>query len=289
MPTSPDSENAGERSFAMTATVRRRLMLLGKLASIAGALAAAGCKDDLKDRTFRLEFPITREQTRAMVGRADLGAVWQMIVFAEPLRFKRVGETIEAFGYEALTLADYGEVHTGKYAMRATLRKGYTGGPAGFATQYVVDVEDVRLVGKLVAPPALPGRRGILPGELVVRDIGEGELQRLDDRYLVDLPAKSSIRISIYPLPEQYGFRLSVTRDGASMPLHTQSAHYEFETPSAGIHEVRVLPAEAPVPREPASYRLDVVWGDALTKGDLDSGDVQWRDVRSSPEPGGAR
>ena len=231
-------------------------MLLGKLASIAGALAAAGCKDDLKDRTFRLHYPITPEQTAAVTGRPSLGKVWQSIEFAEPLRFTRVGETIEAFGYEALTLADYGEAHTGKYAMRATLRKGYTGGPPGSATEYVVDVEDVHLVGRLVAPRAPLGKRGILPGEVVIRPIPAGELQHVDDRYLIELPAKASAHIYIYPLPEDYGFRLSVTRDSASMPIRTQSAHYGFETPSAGVYELRVLPAEGHMPREPASYSL---------------------------------
>ena len=264
-------------------------MLLGKLASLAGALAAVGCKDNLKNKTFRLEFPITREQTRAMAGRPDLGEVWQSIVFAEPLRFTRVGETIEAFGYEALTLADYGEAHTGKYAMRATLRKGYTGGPAGFATEHVVDVEDVRLVGKLVPPLAPPGKRGILPGELVVREIAEGKLQQLDDRYVIELPTTADIRVSFQPFPEDYGFRFSVTKDGAPLPVRWENYSHRFATVSAGIYELRILPAEALVPKEPASYRFNVVWGEASSQGNMKRDYVQLRDVRTPAETSGGR
>jgi hypothetical protein len=273
----------------MTATLRRKLMLLGKLASLAGALAAAGCKNDLKDRTFRLEFPITPEQTAAVTGRPHLGNVWQSIVFAEPLRFTRVGEKIEAFGYETLTLADYGEAHTGKYAMRATLRKGYTGGPAGFATEYIVGVDDVHLVGKLVPPPAPPGMKGILPGEVVVRDIAEGDLQHLDDRYLIELPAKASIRVSFQPFPEDYGFVLTVTKDRSSLPVRWENYSHRFATSSAGIYELRVVPAEAPVPREPASYRFNVVWGEASSQGDMKRGYVQWREASGPTESGGGR
>jgi len=261
-------------------------MVLGKLASLAGALAAAGCKGDVKNKTFRLEFPTTREQTRAVAGRSDLGEVWKIIMFAEPVRFTRLGETIEAFGYEALTLADFGEAHTGKYAMRATLRKGYTGGPPGSATEYVVDVEDVRLVTKLVAPRAAQGKRGILPGEVVVRGIPDGEIQGIDDRYLIELPAKTNIHVLVSPLPERYPFKLSVTREGAPLPLSYEDCTHRFETASGGVYELRVLPAGGPVPREPASYSLNVVWGEASSQGDLNSGDVQWRDVRASPGAG---
>jgi hypothetical protein len=267
----------------MTVTVRRRLMLLGKLASLAGAIAAAGCKDDLKNRTFPLEFPITPEQTAAVTGRPNKGRFRQSIYFAEPLRFTRVGETIEAFGYQALTLADFGEAHTGKYAMRATLRKGYTGGPAGFATEYVVDVEDVRLVQKLVPPPGPPGKRGILPGEVVIRAIPEGELRRVDDRYLIELPAKTSVYISFDPEPGEYAFRLSIAKDGTLLPLrHERHAEF-FETISAGVHELHVTPPEAPALREPDRYSFDVVWGKASIGGDLPTKEIHWRYVPGTP------
>jgi hypothetical protein len=262
----------------MTATLRRKLMLLGKLASLTGALV--GCKDDLKDRTFRLEQPGTVEQNLALVGRSRLGQYWQGIEFAEPLRFTRVGETVEAFGYKTLTLADFGEAHTGKYAMRATLRKGYTGGPAGSATEYVVDVVDARLVAKLVPPPAPPGKRGILPGEIVIRRIPAGELPRVDDRYLVELPAKVNAHVMFDPEPDKYDFKLSVEKDGTTLPLRYHNSAERFETASAGIHELRVTPAEAPAAREPDRYSFYVVWGEASIGSQLlPDEEIHWRPV----------
>ena len=261
-------------------------MLAGKLVLLAAAVVAAGagCTEYVKFKRFRLDFTVSPEQTAAMIGEPGLGKTWQRITFAEPLRFGRVGETIEAFGYEALTLADSGEAHTGRYAMRATLRKGSPGGQPGPATEYVVDTEDVILVGELVAPLTPPGKRGILPGQIFVRAIREGELERLDDRLLIELPAKASVRISFVPFPQDYGFKLGVTRDGVSLPLPWKDDGYRFQTTSAGVHEIRVLPAGAPAAREPSSYRLSVVWGEASSQGDLKGDSIQWRNVRAPPE-----
>jgi hypothetical protein len=268
----------------MTPGLMRKVVLVGKLASLAVALAAAGCNDDLKDRTFRLDFPITREQTRAIAGRPELGVAWQSIVFAEPLRFRRVGETIEAFGYEALTLADLGEAHAGKFAMRATLRKGYTGGPAGFATEYVVGVEDVRLVGNLVPPPAPPGMRGIVPGEVVIRPIPEGGIRRVDDRYLIELPAKTSVHISFDPEPNEYEFKVIIAKDGTTLPLRHVRYSELFETESAGTHELHVMPAEASPSKEPDRYSFYVVWGEAsIGATALPGEEIHWRSVSGVP------
>ena len=307
----------------MTRPLGTNLVLLGKLACVAVALAVVvgGCGDqraelanrladalggptsksdvkiernDLKGGAARLSFSTTREQTRALIGRPGLGKSWESHEFAELLSFTHLGETIEAFGYEAVTLADFGEAHTGKYAMRATLRRGYTGGPIGFSTEYVVDVSDVRLVAKLVAPPAPPGKRGILPGQVVIRTIREGELPRLDDRYLVELPAKVDAQAWMTPSREDYGFVLSVTKDGAPLPLRWEDHAHHFTTVSAGVHEVRLLPADglAPkelAPKEPAAYRLSVNWGMSGGRGNLDSGDIPWRDVHVPPEAGADR
>ena len=282
---------------------------LWKLTPLAGTLAAAllasaCCKDNQKvehrknepaaddtmdcrlaGRTFRLEFPITEEQRQDVAGRSA-GKVRQSVVFAEPVCFPRKGETIEAFGYQTLTLAGLGEARTGKYAMRATLRNSAPAEKSESTTRHAVTVENVRLVEMLVAPTAPPDKRAILPGQVVVRAIREGELQRIDDRYLIELPAKANVSISITPPPERYGFRLSVTRGGAALPLRHVGGAQRLETVTSGVYELRVLPAEGPVSREPASYRLYVVWGEASIEGDLNGADVQWRDARLLPGAG---
>jgi hypothetical protein len=284
----------------MTTMLGEKLVLMGKLALVAGALVAAshmaGCCDnvlwseerDLEGK-FGVEMPIARAHALAMAGRPSEGEAWKLLGFAEPVHFSRTGDWIEVFGYQALTLADFGEAHTGKYAMRARLRAASSTGGGLSGVHYVMDVEDARLVAKLVAPRAPPGKRGILPGQVVVRDIREGELQRLDDRYLIELPGKVGAKVYIYPLPEDYAFRISVTEEGAAIPLQVESAHRRFETVRSGVYELRVQPAEAPVPREPARYRLDVVWGNASSEGNLGSGDVQWREVRAPAEAGADR
>ena len=285
---------------SMTTILGKKLMLVGKLALMAGALVVAlqqaGCCDrvlwseerDLEGKR-RVEMPIALEHTLAMTGRPSEGKVWKLLGFAEPVHFRRTGEWIEVFGYQALTLADFGEAHTGKYAMRARLRMASSTGGGLSGVHYVMDVEDVRLVAKLVAPRAPPGKRGILPGEVVVRKLRQGELQRLDDRYLIELPGGVSAKATIYPLPEHYAFRISVTNEGAEVPLQVVSAHRFFETVRSGVYELRVQRAEAPAPKEPASYRLEVVWGNASSEGNLDSGDVQWREVRAPAEAGADR
>jgi hypothetical protein len=295
---------------------RKKLVLLGKVALVvalvvavlaagplvAGALIARALvalpriverwnvrseQRDLEDRTFRLDFATTPEQTAAVTGRQHLGEVWRGFVFAEPLRFKRIGETIEAYGYEAVTFADPGGAHTGEYAMRATLRKGYTGGPPGFATEYVVDVEDVRLIRKLAPPKAPPGKRGVVPGEVVIRLIPDGKLERVDDRYLIELPAKVGVSIWFDPSPDEYNVELSVTRDGSAVPLRYHDHAEQFETVSAGIYELRVRPAEPSASREPDRYSFNIVWGHSSIAGDLPGRQIRWRaEGRSSGSSG---
>jgi hypothetical protein len=130
-----------------------------------------------------------------------------------------------------------------------------------------------------VPPPAPPGKRGILPGEIVIRPIPEGEIRRVDDRFLIELPAKTSIHISFEPEPDEYVFRLSVAKDGTVLPLRHERHAEHFETVSAGVHELRVLPAEASASREPDRYSFDVVWGEASIGGDLPTKWVHWRSV----------
>jgi hypothetical protein len=279
MSTSLDESEGPSR---MTAMLRRKLMLLGKLALLAGALGAAplvaGCskerlQDDLKDRTFQLDFPSFKEHTVALTGRPSLGKVWQSIKFAEPLHFTRIDETIEVFGYQALTLADFGEAHTGKYAMRATLRRKDSGGAAGFASKYVVDVEDVRLLRNLVAPAAPPGEKSILPGEVVVRPIvrlvGQDEIRNVDDWYLIDLPPQANARVFISPPPEDFAFVLTVSKDGVPLPLRYAHGSHRFETTSAGTYELCVQPARAYAAPHVTSYSLSVIWGNWSSEGDL--------------------
>ncbi len=274
-------------------------MLLKKVVSFVGCLfggvVGAGCTrgNDLADRTFKADFPVTREQTRALIKRPSmdsLGEAWAMVRFADPLRFKRLDETVEAFGYEAVTLADLGEAHTGKYAMRATLRKGYTGGPAGSATELFVELDDVRLVEALSPPKAPPGKKGILPGQVVVRMIPEGELARLDDRYLVELPANRKVTVWFEPWPKDYGFKLSVAKDGAIVPFRPHRFEfdpsiaeslgaYDVLPTSAGVYELRVLPADR-ASKQPDRYFFLITWGDELgTSGALADQKINWKDT----------
>jgi hypothetical protein len=260
----------------------RKAMLFGGLLSALGGLlgASSGCTrgggdvaksppdaaaKEPEGETLPLEFPITREQTRAIAGRPDLGKTWAIVTFGAPVHFDRVGQTVEAFGYEALTLADFGEAHTGKYAMNATLRKDYTGGPPGFATSLYVQVEDVRVVGKLTPPKAPPGAKAILPGQVVVRMIPAGELARVDDRYVIDLPANTLVTVWFDPIAKDYPFRLSVVKDGTAFPIR-EGRDQDFDTASAGTYELRVLPAGTAT-KEPDRYFFHVSWGNFFEPG----------------------
>jgi hypothetical protein len=263
-------------------------MLLKKVVSFVGCLfggaVGSGCTrgNDLADRTFKADFPVTREQTRALIKRPSmdsLGEAWAMVRFADPLHFKRLDEAVEAFGHEAVTLADLGEAHTGRYAMRATLRKGYTGGPPGSATELFVELDDVRLVEALSPPKAPPGKKGILPGQVVVRMIPEGELARLDDRYLVELPANRKVTVWFEPWPNDYGFKLSVAKDGATLPMGARDFDNVFETTSASIYELRVLPADRAA-KQPDSYFFYITWGNAFdTSGPLADRKIKFTDT----------
>jgi hypothetical protein len=275
----------------------RKAMLFGGLLSALGGLfgASSGCTrgggdvaksppdaaaKEPEGETLPLDFPIEPEQTRAIAGRPDLGKTWAIVTFAAPVHFNRVGETVEAFGYEALTLADFGEAHTGKYAMNATLRRGYTGGPPGSATSLYLQVEDVRVVGKLTPPKAAPGTKAILPGQVVVRMIPPGELARVDDRYVIDLPANTLVTVWFDPRPRDYSFRLSAAKDGTAFPIR-KGRDQDFDTASAGTYELRVLPAGTAT-KEPDSYFFNVTWGISSSKGDLREHQIKWH----TPGPG---
>ena len=142
----------------------RKAHMLRKVVSFLGLLAGAGCTQrgsakDLEGRKFKVEFPVTLEQNREIAGPTYVTGRWTHIRWVDALRFSRLDETLPVSGYEALTPPGQGEAQAGRFTMQATLRKGYTGGPPGSASELFVEVDDVRLVGRLPRPAAPPGRR----------------------------------------------------------------------------------------------------------------------------------
>jgi hypothetical protein len=282
----------------MTMAFWRRAAMLKRLVSLLGSLVAAplgvGCtkgdvpakRTGLEAKTFKADFPVTEEQYRQIMRGRDRGDRFARLTFSETLRFSRLDETVETNGYDAETLGDDGEAYTGKFAMKATLRRGYTGGPPGSATELFVEVDDVRLVEVLSAPKAPPGAKALVPGQIVVRKIAVGELARLDDRYVIDLPAGKKAVLSFDPLPKQYPFVISVFKDGKSLPVkYDKLVGHLFDTAEAGIHELRVG-SGGPAAREPDSYSVYVFWGEGLSVGGpICDHRVGWR---SPAAPGGS-
>lgn len=243
---------------------------------------------DLEGRTFSVMFSSVGNQLQELTGRPDLVGVGAVLKFEDPLVFTRIDETIDATGYLAVTTSETGEAYTGKFTFRATLRKGYTGGPPGSATELFVQVdeESTRLLEKLSPPKAGPGVKAILPGQVVVRRIKEGELAGLDDRYLIELPGGKSVRLLFDPWPEEYAVRLSVTRNGVQVPTRIEKGFIHlFESGEGGLHELRIRSGAASA-KEPDSYRFEMYWGKSVSSGgDLRSHTVGWR---TRPATGGA-
>jgi hypothetical protein len=255
----------------MTTGWWRRAVMLKKLLSLVGGLIAAplgaGCtKADLEGRTFQADIPMTEEQIQELTGKPSLVGTKGM-EFEDTLTFTRIDETIDVTGYKLVDTGENG-VHVGKFTTRATLRKGYTGGPPGSATEFFVEVDDKsRLVGELSLPKAPPGTRAIFPGQNVVRRIQEGELARLDDRYVIELPAGRIVQLHFTPWkgyfsPEaDYDFGLSLTKNGKALRVHDRGkGYYSFETTEAGLHEFRVR-AKGRAAQEPDRYCFYMFWG----------------------------
>jgi hypothetical protein len=200
-----------------------------------------------------------------------------VVAFGEPLGFNRAGETIAATAYEVITLLD-GQAVGGKYAMQATFVKGDSGGPAGSVTEYSVEVEGVRLVERLVRPPAPAGVKALLPGEFVLRKIRDGELLRVNEKYLVELPANKHAFVVFEPPPTDYPFQVSVSKNGVTVPApfvkeiphdwvyappEGRAEGYRFDTGTGGLFDIAVQ-GTPPTGQVPDRYQFYVGWGDAL-------------------------
>jgi hypothetical protein len=266
--------------------------MLKKLLSLVGGLIAAplgaGCtKSDLAGREFQARIPMTKEQVRELTGNPSLEEAACVMEFHDLITFRRLDETVDVTGYMTVTTTETGPVYAGKLTTRATLRKGYTGGPPGSATELFLDVDDKsRLVEKLSPPKAPPGTRAILPGQAVLRRIQEGELARLDDRYVIDLPAGKTVQLNFKPWkgyfsPDaEYEFGLSLTRNGTALRARHDKGTYFFETMEAGVYEFRVL-ARGRAAQEPDSYWFLIYWGTGVSI----SGDLAMPPVNMRPGP----
>jgi len=246
--------------------------MLRKLVSLVGGLVAAplgaGCtKADLEGRKFRADISITPEQIQELTGKPSLAGTRSDMLFEDTLTFSRIDETVDVTAYMTVDTGENG-VRAGKFTTRATLRKGYTGGPPGSATELFVEVDDKsRLVEKLSLPKAPPGTNAIFPGQNVVRPIQEGELARLDDRYVIELPAGRTVTLYFTPGKGYFSpdaeceFDLSLTRNGKELRARDDGKGvYSLETMETGLHEFRVR-AKGRVAREPDSYCFHIYWG----------------------------
>src|SRR3990172_10794976 len=127
----------------MTTRWWRKAAMLRKLVSLVGGLVAAplgaGCtKADLEGRKFRADISITPEQIQELTGKPSLAGTSSDMLFEDTLTFSRIDETVDVTAYMTVDTGEIG-VRAGKFTTRATLRKGYTGGPPGSATELFVE------------------------------------------------------------------------------------------------------------------------------------------------------
>jgi hypothetical protein len=274
---------------------RKWLSLVGALAGIgagagAGVPMLAGCTrgTGASPRITRENpFPFMPEQRQELCGTAlSRRDDWTAIDFGELLEFNREGETINATAYSAVTFPD-GRVFGGKYAMQATFVKGDSGGPAGSVTEYSVEVEGVRLVERMVKPQAPDGVKAILPGEFVVRKIPDGDVTKVNETYVVELPANKRATVVFEPAPEDYAFRVSVSKDGVSVPTAFVKDTvfdwgYRFDTATGGLFSILVHGGGHP-DRIPYLYKFYVRWGDCLgERGTIRPDWLVWKELPAS-------
>jgi hypothetical protein len=246
-------------------TTGRKWMLRGIVALVA---SAGGVLQFLKRESITRRNPFLGGDYVELCGR-DLSKRedWSFVAFGDPLQFGYTGDVITATAYSAVTFSD-GRACAGRYEMQATFEKGYTGGPAGSATEYFVTLDNIHLVERLKRPEAPPGVRAILPGECIIRPIADGELQRLDDKYVIDLPADRHATIVFVPFPEDCEFVVTVAHLGRAFGCEFGGetfgdTGFHFDTTTAGLYEIRVR-ASPEAMKIPDHYDLHVIWGDSL-------------------------
>jgi len=227
-------------------------------------MIGTGCMDkfDLSGRTFDVPFLKPPGQTLEVCPRWGESKERMEVAFAEPLRFKQVGETVDATLYDTYTLRDLHEVNAGVYVIRETLRKGGTGGPAGTASELFVEEGDRKLIQRPAPPKTSPGARALMPGEIVIRPVRSEELSSVNARYAVELPAHKRIRIRLDPFPVEYEFKTIVTHDGSDLAIQIErdSSDRFFETTNAGVYELTVRSGGA-ARNEPDRYSFYISWG----------------------------
>jgi hypothetical protein len=250
-------------------------MSYNKFLSFVGCLMGMpACSENLRNKTFELPLQGDKTHIHQLTGGRDREKDSQIVEFNELLRFKKIGQTVDAYTYWTLTQGSTGEAFGGQFAVQATLRKGYTGGPPGFATELFIETGPLRFVRSLPPPPAPPGARGIVPGQVVVRMIPQGELDKVDDRYLIDLPAISPVQVWMVPNQWEHGFDVSLAREGSFMPTRIDEGIYIFETNGGGIYELRIVGKAGP--KVPDRYSFALAWGHVVDSGWLAARKVQW-------------
>lgn len=257
--------------------------LFKKALGLAAVVAGTGCMDkfDPSGRTFQVPYSSPPGQATQLCPRIVDSKDAMAVAFAEPLRFSRIGETVEATLHETYTLQDLQEVCGGTYALKATLRKGSTGGPPGTASELFVEESDKRLSSRLSPPPRSPSARALTPGEVVIRPIAEGQLAGVHDRYLVTLPGPKRIYLRFDPFPVEYEFTTTVALAETAIPvtIEKDGSDRYFETTRAGTYELTVRSNGVP-PRTPDRYSFFLVWGSPISV----AGYVPRTKWRTSPE-----
>jgi hypothetical protein len=242
--------------------------LFNRALGLAALMVGTGCMDkfDLSGRTFEVPYSKKPGELEELCPQWSSSKDRTSVAFAEPLRFTQLNEAIDAQVYETYLMRDLHQICAGTYKLKATLRRGATGGPAGTATELFVEVSDKRLIEQNSRPQPPPGFRPLLPGEIVVRQVAPGELTKIDDRYVIALPAGKKVRLEFVPARNEYEFKTTLKKAGAELAMTNdrESANRFFDTKDAGLYELTVTHG-GPAAKEPDRYSFFMTWGDPLS------------------------
>lgn len=178
---------------------------------------------------MELQFGTAPDMDKDPCGKSskDEGDNWSLVGFSEPAIFRWIGDTTTVSAYQTYTRTDGDGFACGRrYNVRARLSEGDYGDSR-------VYVQSVSLAEKFVRPAAPAGWRPLIPGEFVYRALKLRDLQQLDDKYIIELPATKTGRIRIAPWPDEYRFAITVTNRTAEVPLSPNSqtiSCYDFDT-----------------------------------------------------------
>ncbi|MBN1960761.1 MAG: hypothetical protein JW841_07420 [Deltaproteobacteria bacterium] len=256
-------------------SLRKWLSIVGSLSSavsgVVGLISTSGCSLPPEERYVYEEnpFPFRPDKIEELCGYPVVGGPnFTSISFGDKIKFERwvYGKPINAIAYKVFTISD-GRIFGGKYGMKATSMKGDSGGLIGSVTEYWIEVEDVHLIERLIKPQTPPGVRGILPGEVVVREIPDGDVSKVNDAYLVELAPQKKASISIEPDPSEYIFNIQVSQNGEPVAI----AHlndpiedgYGFDTKDGGIFKIEIK-SDAKFDRKPYFYKFYIRWSDRI-------------------------